>query len=205
MLFRSEKQFEASMRKACDSLGIEIVQAVITSIYPPSQIATPIKLRETARLDERKFKQQILQQAEEKNTAEQTELVKRGPALVMVDKEIIKLTTEALREQEIAVTKANQELAVAKLKLEAAKDEAAAIVAKGQGAAEVIRLDNAAEAAGWKRSVEAFGNAGGQYAQYVLYQKLSAAYRKIMVNTADSPIMKIFESFNEPVLDQKKD
>ncbi len=200
-----EKQFEASMRKACDSLGIEIVQAVITSIYPPSQIATPIKLRETARLDERKFKQQILQQAEEKNTAEQTELVKRGPALVMVDKEIIKLTTEALREQEIAVTKANQELAVAKLKLEAAKDEAAAIVAKGQGAAEVIRLDNAAEAAGWKRSVAAFGNAGGQYAQYVLYQKLSAAYRKIMVNTADSPIMKIFESFNEPVLDQKKD
>ena len=133
--------------------------------------------------------------------AEQTELVKQKPALISVEKSIIKLTTEALREQEIAVTKASQELAVAKLKLEAAKDEAAAMVSKGEGEAEVIRLDNAAEAAGWKRSVEAFGNNGGQYAQYVLYQKLSSAYRKIMVNTADSPIMKIFESFNEPVKD----
>ena len=196
-----EKKFEASMRNACDKLGIEIVQAVITSIYPPTQIATPIKLRETARLDEKKFKQQILQQIEEKNTAEQTELVKRGPALVSVKTEIIKLTTEALREQEIAKAKAEQELEVAKLKLEAAKDEAAAMIAKGEGEAEIIQFDNAAEAAGWKNSVEAFGKNGAQYAQYVLFQKLSAAYRKIMVNTADSPIMKIFESFNEPVKD----
>jgi hypothetical protein len=30
-----------------------------------------------------------------------------------------------------------------------------------------------------------------------MYQKLSASYRRIMVNTADSPIMKIFESFAE--------
>ncbi|HLQ43418.1 MAG TPA: SPFH domain-containing protein [Planctomycetaceae bacterium] len=196
-----EKKFEAAMRKSCDQLGIEIVQAVITSIYPPAQIATPIKLRETARLDERKFKQQILQQAQEMKLAEQTELVKQKPALIAVNKEIVKLTTEAKREQEIAVTKANQELEVAKLKLEAAQDEAAAIVAKGEGAAEVIRLDNAAEAAGWKRSVEAFSGNGAQYAQYVLFQKLSSAYRKIMVNTADSPIMKIFESYNEPVKD----
>lgn len=196
-----EKQFESSMRKACDSLGIEIVQAVITSIYPPTQIAAPIKLRETARLDEKKFKQQILQQAQEMKLAEQTELVKQKPALVTVEKEIIKLTTEAMREQEIAVTKANQELAVAKLKLDAAKDEAAAMIAKGEGESEVIRLDNAADAAGWKRSVEAFGNQGAQYAQYVLFQKLSAAYRKIMVNTADSPIMKIFDSFNAPIPD----
>jgi hypothetical protein len=108
---------------------------------------------------------------------------------------------EAKREQEIAVTKANQELAVAKLKLDAAMDEAAAIVAKGQGEAEVIHFDNAAEAAGWKRSVEAFGGSGAQYAQYVLFQKLSSAYRKIMVNTADSPIMKIFDSYNEQVKD----
>ena len=32
---------------------------------------------------------------------------------------------------------------------------------------------------------------------YLYYQKLSTAYRRIMVNTADSPIMKMFESLSE--------
>lgn len=196
-----QNRFETSMRESCNKLGVEIVQALIIRVEPPVQIATPISLRTTAALDEKKFKQQIEQQAEEMKLAEQTELVKQKPALIAVEKNIVKLTTEAMREQEIAVTKANQELAVAKLKLDAATDEAAAIVSKGEGDAEVIRLENAAEASGWKRSVAAFGNNGGQYAQYVLYQKLSPAYRKIMANTADSPIMKIFESFNEPVKD----
>ncbi|GDY10949.1 MAG: band 7 protein [Planctomycetota bacterium] len=199
-----EKKFQAAMKKDCDSLGVEIVQAVITSIHPPSQIAEPIKARETARLDEKKFQQMKRQQEQEKKLAEQKELVKQRAGLVAVDRDIIKLTTEAEREQQITVTKANQELAVAKLKLDAAKDEAAALVAKGQGEAEVIRLQNEAEAAGWKRAVAAFSGNGNQYAQYVLFQKLSTAYRKIMVNTADSPIMKIFESFNEPVKDAPK-
>ncbi len=195
MLF--EKKFEKAMRESCDSLGIEILQAVITTITPPSPIATPIKARATAKLDKKKFQQQILQQEEEKKLAEQTELVKQKSALTAIESSIVKVTTEALREQEIAQTKAEQELAVAKFKLEAAKDEASALLAKGQGEAEVITFQNEAEAAGWKASVKAFGNNGEQYAQYVLYQKLSAAYRKIMVNTADSPIMKIFEGFNE--------
>jgi len=95
-------------------------------------------------------------------------------------------------------------LAVAKLKLEAAKDESAALVARGEGEAEVVLQQNEAEAAGWKRSVAAFGGNGSQFAQYVLYQKLATAYRRVMVNTADSPIMKIFESFNEPVKDSSR-
>jgi regulator of protease activity HflC (stomatin/prohibitin superfamily) len=196
-----EKKFEAAMQGNCDPLGVEIIQAVITSIHPPSQLATPINLRTTAKLDESKFKQQILQQEQEEKLAEQSELVKQKAALVSVNKQIVKVTTEAEREQEIEVTQANQELAVAKLKLEAAKDEAAAIIAKGEAEAEVVQQQNAAEAAGWKRSVDAFNGNGAQFAQYVLFQKLSAAYRRVMVNTADSPIMKIFDSFNEPVKD----
>ena len=202
MLF--EKKFEAAMRKSCDSLGVEILQAVITSITPPAQIATPIKLRETARLDERKFQQQFLQQEQEKKLAEQTELVLQKKSLAGIGKEIIRVTTEAEQAQQIAVTKAEEGLAVAKLKLDAAKDEAAAIVATGEGAAEVIMQQNEAEAAGWKASVKAFSGNGAQYAQYVLYQKVSSAYRKIMINTADSPIMKIFDSLNEPVKDLPK-
>jgi uncharacterized membrane protein YqiK len=111
---------------------------------------------------------------------------------------VIRVTTAALREQEVARTKAQEKLAVAQLKLDATRDEAAAIAARGKGAAEVVDFKNKAEAAGWQRSVEAYGGNGGQYAQYVLYQKLAAAYHSMMVNTADSPIMKIFETFNTP-------
>jgi uncharacterized membrane protein YqiK len=96
---------------------------------------------------------------------------------------------------QVAITKANEQLAVAKLRLDASIDEAAAIEAKGKAAADVIRFQNEAESAGWKKAVEAFEGDGQAYAQYVLYQKLAASYRKIMVNTADSPIMKIFEDF----------
>ncbi len=104
----------------------------------------------------------------------------------------------ASREQEVALTKAREKKGVAEFRLAATKDEAAAITSKGKGAAEVIEFKNQAEAAGWKKSVEAFDGSGSQYAQYVLYQKIASAYRNIMVNTADSPIMKIFESFNGP-------
>ena len=67
----------------------------------------------------------------------------------------------------------------------------------GKAAADVVRFDNEAEAAGWKKAVEAFDGDGKGYAQYVMFQKLSSSYRRIMVNTADSPIMKIFESFSD--------
>ena len=59
----------------------------------------------------------------------------------------------------------------------------------------MIWFENEAESAGWKKAVEAFSGDGQAYAQFVLYQKLAASYRRIMVNTADSPIMKIFEDF----------
>ena len=108
----------------------------------------------------------------------------------------MQITTLVKQEQQVSVTKSNEKLAIAQLKLEAAKDEAEAVLAKGKADAEVVQFENKAAAAGWKRAVEAFSGNGQEYARYVLFQKISSAYRDIMVNTADSPIMKIFESFN---------
>src|SRR5690606_14653918 len=102
---------------------------------------------------------------------------------------------EALREQEVAVTKANELKAVAEFKLEAAKDEAAAVLSRGKAKAEVVQFENAAAAAGWRKAVDAFDGDGTLYAQFVMYQKMASAYQNIMVNTADSPIMKIFDQF----------
>jgi regulator of protease activity HflC (stomatin/prohibitin superfamily) len=190
-----QESFEKSMKAACEPLGIEVIQALITKIRPPEKIADPVRLREIAKQQELQYKQQTLQQESEKKLAFEKAMVEQKQALVAVEQKVIKVTTQAMQEQEVAVTKANEDLAVAQLKLEASIDEAAAIDARGKAAAGVVRFDNQASAAGWRTAVEAFGGDGQGYAQYVLYQKLSASYRRIMVNTADSPIMRIFESF----------
>ena len=192
-----ELSFQTAMMEACEPLGIEIQEALITRINPPEQIAEPIQQRENARLEEQKYQSQITQQEAEKELAVDQAEAKQKSALVVIEQEIIKFVTEAMREQEVAKTKAEEKLAVATLKLEAAKDEAEAIIARGKATADVIGYENKADAAGWKRAVEAFDGNGDEYAQFVLYQKLAAAYRRIMVNTADSPIMRMFESVSE--------
>lgn len=193
-----QENFQKDMRAACEPLGIEIIQALITRIKPPQQIAGPVRDREIAKQQEKQYQQQILQQESEQQLAIEQELVKQRQDLVKADQEVVKITTQAKREQQVAVTKANERKGVADFKLQAAQDEAQAIVARGEAEAEVIHFENEADAAGWKRAVEAFSGNGQEYAQYVLFQKLSSAYRSMMVNTADSPIMRIFESFVEP-------
>ena len=190
-----QDDFETAMRSACEPLGIEIIQALITSLQPPQQIAEPVRQRELAKQEELMFQQEIKQQEQERLLAEKVELVQQRKSLITVEKDIVMAVTEAERLQEVAVTEANQDLEVAKIRLDAAKDKAEAIVARGKAEADVIRFQNEAEAAGWKQAVAAFAGNGSQYAQYVLFQKMAVAYRRIMVNTADSPIMKIFETF----------
>lgn len=198
-----QETFEKSMREACSPLGIEVIQALVTRIRPPEQIADPVRQREIAKQKELQYKQQTIQQESEQKLAVEKALVDQKQALVAAEQAVVKITTKATQEQEVAITKANENLAVSQLKLDASIDEAAAIEARGKAAADVVRFDNEAEAAGWKKAVEAFGGDGQSYAQFVLYQKLSASYRRIMVNTADSPIMKIFESFAESAAESK--
>ena len=200
-----ETSFQTAMREACEPLGIEIQEALITRINPPEQIAEPIQQRENARLEEQKYQSQITQQEAEKKLAVDKAEAKQISALVVIEQEIIKLVTESKREQEIAKTKASEKLAVATLKLAAAKDEAEAINFRGQAAADVIGYENKADAAGWKRAVEAFDGNGDEYAKFVLYQKLASSYRRIMVNTADSPIMRMFESVGQDTTDSAAD
>ncbi len=198
-----QEAFEKSMREACEPVGIEIIQALITKIRPPDQIADPVRKREIAKQQELQYQQQALQQESEQKLAVEKALVLQKQALVEAEQKIVIITTQATQDQEVAITKADENAVVSQLKLDASIDEAAAIEAKGKAVADVVRFNNEAEAAGWKKAVEAFDGDGQTYAQYVLYQKLSASYRKIMVNTADSPIMKIFESFAESAAEAK--
>jgi uncharacterized membrane protein YqiK len=119
----------------------------------------------------------------------------RLQALVAAQQEVVKMTTEAKQAQEIALIEASKRLKVAELELQAAADRAAATLARGTAEAKVIEFQNEAEAAGWRKAVAAFSNDGDEYARWSLLKKLAPAYRSMMVNTSDSPIMDIFRQY----------
>lgn len=186
-------QLMKSMTANCRLQGIEILPdgVSITQIYPPQEIADPVRLREVAKQNLALFQQQRDQQEVEKQLQVEMMMVKRKEALVEADRKVIEQTTKAEQEQKVAVTLAEQELAVSQTKLEAAKDQAAAIVAEAEAEAASIRFDNQALLAGLKTQVEAFGGNGGAYAQNLLVGKLAPAYRTILTNS-DGPLMDIF-------------
>jgi regulator of protease activity HflC (stomatin/prohibitin superfamily) len=190
-----QKDFQKSLEETCEQQGIEVIQALITKIKPPEKIATPVRDRQIALQTKAQYAREILQQQSEQELAVEQELIKQKQEIVAADQEVVKVVTQAMREQEVAVIEANQRLAVAEFELKAAEDQAAAVLARGQAAADVIRFDNEAEAAGWKNAVEAFGGDGDKFARWVLLKKIAPAFRSMMINTADSPIMDIFTEY----------
>ena len=116
-------------------------------------------------------------------------------AEVAAEQEVVVVTVNAKRKQEVAIIDANKRLGVAQKKLEAAKDLAAATLAKGKADADVVRFQNEAQAAGWQKSIEAFGGDGVEFARYTLLKKIAPAFKAMMVNTENSALMDVFKSF----------
>lgn len=191
-----QEDFQQTLEATCQRQGIEIVQALITRISPPQQIALPVRERQIAVQQAEQYLKEIEQQASEQQLRIEQELVKQKQVLVEVEQEVVKLTTEAQRQQEVAVIEAEQRRKVAEVELAAAQDEAEAITARGEAAAEVINFENEAEAIGWQKSVEAYDGSGDEFARWVMLKKLAPSFRQMMVNTADSPLMEIFNEFN---------
>jgi regulator of protease activity HflC (stomatin/prohibitin superfamily) len=190
-----QEGFEEAMKTTCRDQGIEIIQALITRIRPPEKIADPVRKRQIALREESQYRQEILQQAAEQQLAEEKQLVVQKQAIVSARRDVVKVVTEAKQMQEVALIEANQRLKVAELQLAAAEDEAAAVLALGRADADVIQFDNQAAAAGWAKSVLAFDGNGDEFARWTMFRKLAPAFKGMMINTSDSPIMDIFESY----------
>lgn len=190
-----QMDFQKELEKTCESQGIEIIQALITRISPPQKIAEPVRKRQIAVQEEKRYQREILQQESEKNLAIEQEMVQRKQRLIESEREVVKMTTEAEQRQQVALIEAQQQLKVAELELQAAEDLAEAVLARGAADAKVIEFNNQAEAAGWQKSVMAFGGNGTEFARWVMLKKFAPAYRQMMINTADSPLMDIFEQF----------
>lgn len=190
-----QAEFQQAIQQTCEKQGIEIVQALITRIKPPEEIRQPVREREIASQELKQYQQQKLQQDQEAALAKETATIAQRTRLVDAEREVVKIVTEAEKRKEVAMEEANRDKEVAEKKLEAAKDQAAAILAGKRAEAAVIAFENQAEAAGWKKSVEALGNDGEAFARFVMYEKLAPGFRSIMTNTADSPLMSVFENF----------
>jgi regulator of protease activity HflC (stomatin/prohibitin superfamily) len=190
-----QNEFQKAIRETCAKQGIEIVQALITRIMPPQAIAGPVRDREIAQQQEAQYQQETAQQLEEAKLATQNALIVQKERLVEAEREVIKVKTMALQEQEVALEEANRDKEVAVEELVAAKDQAIAMMAEKTAEAAVVDYENEALAAGWKRSVHALGGDGQSLATYELYKKIAPAYHTIMANTADSPLMQVFEGF----------
>ena len=137
-----QEDFQKAMKSTCDDQGIEIIQALITNIKPPEKIADPVRRRQIALQQEAQYKKEIEQQAAEQELAVQKATVLQKRALVEASQEVVVVTTEAKKKQEVALIDANKRLAVAEQKLLAAKDQAAAIMAKGKAEADVVKFAN---------------------------------------------------------------
>lgn len=192
-----QEDFQAELEKTCESQGIEIIQALITRINPPQKIAEPVRRRQIAVQEEQQYQKQMLQQESEQQLATEKAMVERKKKLIEAERDVVKVVTEAQRKQEVAIIEANQRLKVAELELQAAEDLASAITARGKADADVIQFGNEADAAGWKKAVTAFGGDGDQYARWVMLRKLAPSFQRMMINTADSPLMDIFRQYNE--------
>jgi regulator of protease activity HflC (stomatin/prohibitin superfamily) len=191
-----QEDFQKAMKSTCDDQGIEVIQALITTIKPPEKIADPVRRRQIALQQEAQYKKEIEQQTAEQELAVQRATVLQKRALVNALQEVVVVTTEAKKKQGVAMIDANKRLAVAEQKLLAAKDLAAAVMAKGKADADVVRFANQAEAAGWQKSIAAFSGNGNEFARWTLYKKLAPAFRSMMINTDTSPLMGVFKAFD---------
>ncbi len=192
-----QKAFQTELEQTCESQGIEIVVVSITDYQPPQKIRDVVMKREIAAQELEKFQKQKLQQESEKELAVEQALIERKKEVVAAEQEVVRVVTEAERKKEVALIEANQRLAVADFQLKAAQDMAAKTTRLGEAEAKVIEYDNEALAAGWRKSVEAFNGDGQQLAQFIMFKKMAPAFQRIMVNTSDSPLMKVFDRFNE--------
>lgn len=192
-----QRSFETKLSEESERKGIRVVSALITKIFPPEKISEPVRAREIAHQQQAQYVQEIKQQESEAKLVTEQKRIEQKKRLIDAEREVIELLTEAEQKQKVEVTEAEQELAVAKKRLEAAQDKAEAILARGKAEADVIKFGNEAEASGLRAAVAAFSGSGYLYAQQVLFGKLAPGFAEIMVNTSDSPIMRIFDRFQD--------
>lgn len=191
-----QEEFAERLREACAKQGIEIRQALVSDIIPPSQIREPINEREIAKQQIRSLEQQIQVAKSQAELARQTEMASQYQKIGDANRQVVTIIKKAEQERDVALTKARQALAVAKLQLEASRKDAESMFARGQAEANVILLQKQAEAEPLRQEVSAFGD-GDAYAQFYFFQQVAPAMKSVLSNV-DGPFAELFRQYTQP-------
>ena len=189
-----QNELESHLRSTCESWGVSIKSVLIRNIETPDEIASVIREREVAVQDALKFEQQIAQARSKAELGRQETLAVQNKEMVDAETAQIRATIAAMQAQSVALTAATQELEVATIDLDASTFLAEAQVAKATAERDVIRLNNEAQAQVVASQVRAFGS-GGNYARYLMYQKIAPKIGSILGHDGPDGLGAIFQSF----------
>jgi regulator of protease activity HflC (stomatin/prohibitin superfamily) len=183
------------LKETCEERGVKILSALIRNIVPPQEIAGPIREKEIAVQDRRKYEQQIFEAQSAAELAKQEELAIQSREKVEQETVKIKAVIEVKQVQSVALTDTQRNLEVAKIENQAADYKVQSKKASGEAERDVIHLSNLANAKVMKSYVEAFGS-GWNYAYYTFVKNFGPKLHFIFANEEGS-FGKIFEEFSK--------
>ncbi len=190
-----QDNLEKHLKETCEERGVVIISTLIRNIVPPQEIAGPIREKEIAVQDCKKYEQQIFEAQSAAELAKQDELAIQNREKVEQETIKIKAVIEVQQTQSVALIDAKRNLDVAKIENQSADFNVAAREAGGQAESDVIRLSNTAQAKVLHEYVAAFGT-GWNYAYYIYLNKVGPKIHSIFASE-DGNLGKIFEEFSK--------
>ncbi|MBI1870799.1 MAG: hypothetical protein HYS07_06375 [Chlamydiae bacterium] len=183
------------LQQTCEERGIKILSTLIRNIVPPQEIASPIREKEIAVQDRKKYEQQILEAQSAAELAKQDELAIQNKEKVEQETIKIKAVIEIEQNQSVALTAANKDLEVAKIGNQAADFKVQAKISQGQAKRDVIHLTNLANVKVMQDYVNAFGS-GWNFANYTFVKNFGPKLHFIFASEEGS-LGKMFEEYSK--------
>ena len=183
------------LKDTCEERGVLIISALIRNIVPPQEIAGPIREKEIAVQDRRKYEQQIIEAQSAAELGKQDQLAIQNKEKVEQETVKIKALIEVKQIQSVAVTKAQKNLEVAKIENQAADFKVQAKQAAGEAKRDVIHMNNLANSKIFQEYVNAFGS-GWNYANYTFADKFGPKVHFIF-GEEEGSLGKFFKKYSE--------
>lgn len=183
------------LKDTCEERGVRIVSALIRNILPPQEIAGPIREKQIAVQDQRKYEQQLIEAQSAAELAKQDSLAIQNREKVEQETVKIKAVIEVQQKQSVAITSAMKDLEVAKINNQAADFKVQARRSKAEAERDVIHLTNIANAKVMQSYVGAFGS-GWNYANYTFVKNFGPRIQFIFASE-DGSIGKLFEEYSK--------
>jgi len=191
---RFQADLEDHLRAKSKGWGVDIKSVLVRKIIVPDEIASINRDRELAVQEAAKYDQQIIQAKSKAELTKQEMLAVQSREKVEADTKRIRAVIDAQQDQAVRLIAAEKELGVAKLEYDAALFQAESILLTADGEKDAIRARNEAEAAVLRSRVAAM-DGGGNFARYILYEKIGPRLQAVLSSDTAEGVGNIFSGF----------